>query len=342
MRSQLGRLARWASLTVLCLAGLGLPVQAGAAERQPDGGGFGIQLLDAPVNRRSDPRAHRSIVDHLPPGTVIDRRMLVVNKSPKRLRVEIYPGAATLDKGEFHYGAGRAANELTSWISVDRSQVDLEPGGEAKVKVTITVPPNASAGERYAVIWASVHSSPNPTANVDKINRVGIRAYLDIGPGGEPRSDFSIGKVLPARDKQGQPSVAVDVHNTGGRALDMTGSVSLSDGPAGMRAGPFEVARGTTLAPGEPGSVSVAFPKELPNGPWKIEVNLESGMVKHTATGKISFPDPGQVGKPSIVFARLGVPWTTAGASMGVGLVIIVGLALVARHSRKKTATLSE
>jgi hypothetical protein len=319
---------------MLCLAGLGLPAQASAAEPQPEGGNFGIQLLEAPVNRRADPRAHRSIVDHLPPGTIIQRQVLVKNESRQRLHVELYPAAATLDKGECRFGADRAANELTSWISLDRTQVDLPPGGEARTRVTIQVPPTASTGERYAVVWASVASRANPSANVNQVHRVGVRIYLDIGPGGEPPSDFTVGELVPARSKQGQPSVAIKVNNTGGRALDMGGWVSLSEGPAGMRAGPFEVVKGTALAPGESGVVTALFPNELPNGPWRIEVSLESGMVKHSATAKIKFPNPGGLGEASSPFAQLRSPWAMAGGSVAVGLVFVAGLAFLSRRSR--------
>lgn len=328
-------LAGWASLATLFLAGLGLPAQASpVASATDDDGGFGIRLLEAPVDRRSDPRALRSIVDHLPPGTVVRRKALVVNKTKTRLRIEVYPGAANVEKEQFQVGQGHAANELTSWISVDRGQVDVEPGDDAQVTLTINVPPTASTGERYAVIWASVTSIPNPSTNVNQIHRVGLRIYLNIGLGGEPPSSFSIGELMPARNKAGEPSVDIKVTNTGRRALDMTGAVALSEGPAGLRAGPFDVVKGTNLAPGDSGTVTVRFPRELPNGPWKIEVNLESGMVKETATGEITFPDPGQVGQAGTLFSKVAIPW--AGGSLAVGAVVITGLAVLARRSRRR------
>ncbi|MEV0808397.1 hypothetical protein [Micromonospora sp. NPDC050200] len=330
-------MALWASLTVLLLAGLGLPAQASAAEPQSDGG-LGIQLLEAPVNRRADPRAQRSIVDHLPPGTTIHRKVLVKNESSKRLHIELYPGAATVDKEAFQIGDGRAANELTSWISLDRTELDLPPNGEARVKVTIQVPWNASAGERYAVVWASVASAPRPSANVNQIHRIGVRIYLDIGSGGEPASDFTIGELVPARSKHGQPSVAIKVNNTGGRALDMSGSVNLSEGPGGTRAGPFEVVKSTTLAPGSSGTVNVLFPRELANGPWRIEVNLESGMVKRSAVTNIKFPNPGEVGEASRPLAQLRTLWAMAGGLLVIGLVMVTGLAFLARRSRRRAA----
>ncbi len=183
-----------------------MPAQASAAPADPDLDSIGIQLLEAPANRRADPRALRYIVDHLPPGSVIRRQLKVVNRSAERKRIDLYPAAATVDKAGFQFGAGRAANELTSWTSLDRTEVELEPDGEATFKATIEIPAAASAGERYAVIWASLTpASPNPADNVRQIHRVGVRVYLNIGPGGEPASDFDVGELVPARDRSGCP-----------------------------------------------------------------------------------------------------------------------------------------
>jgi hypothetical protein len=71
------------------------------------------------------------------------------------------------------------------------------------------------------------------------INSVGLRIYLDIGPGGEPPSDFQINDLAGARTTSGTPEVVADAHNTGGRALDMTGSMSLTNGPGSLSAGPL-------------------------------------------------------------------------------------------------------
>ncbi|KAB1944608.1 hypothetical protein F8271_08950 [Micromonospora sp. ALFpr18c] len=276
----------------------------------------------------------RYIVDHLPPGTTIKRQVLIVNRTDERQKIDVYPAAASLEKGKFAFGEGHASNELTSWITLDHEVVELEPSQEARVRATITVPEKASAGERYGVIWASAVSAPRPSGSVTQIHRVGIRIYLDIGPGGEPASDFTIGEMLPARSPQGEPSVAIEVSNTGGRALDLTGRVSLSEGPAGSRAGPFDVVQGTTLAPGASGQVTVRFPNELANGPWKIQVNLESGLVKKDATRQIEFPAPGKVGKPGTLLSRMAAGWNLA--MTAAGLLVVAGLIWLARRHRKR------
>jgi hypothetical protein len=318
---------------LLLVVGLGLPVRADAGLRDPDEGSFGVQLLDAPASRRGDPRALRYVVDHLPPGTTISRRMLVANKSDQALLLDVYPAAATVENEKFTFGEGRSTNELVTWISLDHGQLALEPGGHAEVAVTIQVPPKASAGERYAVVWASVTSQPDPSANVNRVNRVGIRVYLDVGPGGEPTSSFAIGQIVPARDPQGRASLDIGVTNTGGRALDLSGKVVLANGPGGQWAGPFSVVQGTTLAPGQSGAVTVQFPAELPNGPWSAEINLESGLVTQSATVSITFPDPGVAGQPGWLSAVTSVRGI-AGTSLVVGLLVLFGMYLLIRRSR--------
>lgn len=288
-------------------------------------------MLEAPTDRRTDPRALRYIVDHLPPGTTIKRQLLIANRTAETRRVDVYPSAATLDDSAFRFGEGRADNELTSWITLDQSAVELPPWGETRVRATITVPPAASRGERYGVVWAATTSAPRATGEITQVHRVGVRMYLDIGPGGEPASDFSIGELRPARSPEGEPSVTVQVTNTGGRALDLTGTVALTDGPAGSRAGPFPVGQGVTLPPGGSGQVIARLPAELPNGPWKIEVNLESGLVKRSVTAQIQFPDAGQVGKRGSIISRMISGWAV-GATIA-GLLLVTGLAVLVRRS---------
>ncbi|MEU8160577.1 hypothetical protein [Micromonospora parva] len=290
-------------------------------------------MLEAPTERRADPRALRYIVDHLPPGTTIKRQLLIVNRTDQTRRVDVYPAAATVEGAAFRFGEGRAENELTSWVTLDERSVQLGPRGETRVRATVTVPPAASRGERYGVIWASTTSTPRAGGEISQVHRVGVRMYLDVGPGGEPASDFSIGEVRPARSPAGEPSLTVQVTNTGGRAIDLTGAVALADGPAGSRAGPFPVGQGVTLAPGASGQVIARFPAALPNGPWKAEVNLESGLVKRGVTAQITFPDPGQVGKQGSVVSRIVSGWTVAAA--GAGLLLVVGLAVLVRRSRR-------
>lgn len=246
----------------------------------------GIRLLDAPVSRRDDSRAHKYVVDHLRPGTTIERRVMVKNLSEDRRPVAVYAAAADVTGAGFVLAPGRTENELSSWITVNGRELDLAPDEETEVLVTVEVPRDAEAGERYAVVWAEVASVDGQT--VRNVGRVGIRVYLSVGPGGEPPSGFEIGPLTGGRDADGAPIVTAEVRNTGRRALDLAGELWLADGPGGLSAGPVKAEAGT-LALGGRTTVRVALDRRLPDGPWAAKLALASGWTKRTATGTVSF-----------------------------------------------------
>jgi hypothetical protein len=164
--------------------------------------------------------------------------------------------------------------------------------------VTIKVPKSASSGERYAVIWAAV-SGPAPAGGgVTLVNRVGIRMYVSVGPGGAPPSSFAIGVLTAERSATGEPLVAANVRNSGRQTLDIGGTLTLSAGPGGLRAGPFPVTLRAALAPGASEPASVRLDRRLPRGPWRAELRLTSGTIARNAVATISFPFVVPAAKP--------------------------------------------
>ncbi len=298
--------------------------------------GIGIRLIDAPSNRRDDPRARVYIIDHLAPGATIQRRIEISNSTATRVHVTVYPAAAAVRDGKFAVADGATQNELTTWISTDRNAVDLDPRGLAVITAKIQVPPSASSEERYGVIWAQVAAPPPAGGGVAAVNRVGIRVYLSVGPGGEPRPDFKIDSLTPARAPNGQPVVQAQVHNTGGRALDMSGTLRLSEGPGGLSAGPFPAELGTTLGPGDSEPVTVLLDKRLPNGPWRALIQLESGLIKRSAQATLTFPDaPGASGAvPAKPVPNRALVITTV---IAVAVAVLLLLLLVWWRRRSRT-----
>ena len=305
--------------------------QETAAPTSP--GSIGIQLLEGPANREDDPRAHTYIIDFLAPGTVIHRKFQVANTSQSTQHVDLYAGAATIAGGTFLVAPDRTSNELTSWVSLSPASRDIPPGGIAPIEATITVPKTASASERYAVIWAQDSSQPDHTDTIRMINRVGLRIYLDVGPGGEPPSDFQINDVAATRLPDGTPEVVADVHNTGGRALDMTGSLTLTNGPGSLGAGPFPAKLGTTLGINDTGRVAFPLYKRLPDGPWTAHLALSSGLVHHEATAALTFPDTAGRG-PLIKLQSYGskLAWKLG---LGSALLVVAVFAVVYRRFKR-------
>ncbi|MFI6789541.1 hypothetical protein ACIBG4_19670 [Nonomuraea sp. NPDC050383] len=330
-------------LVLIASAMLGTPAiaQTGRGETRPSGkNSIGIRLLEIPANRVDDPRSHAYIVDHVNPGTTFTRHVEVYNASREPQRVRLYAAGAGISRGRFTFAPERTANELSSWITLNHATAVLPPHGRTPVKATIAVPAWAPEGERYAVIWAEV-SAPGASRQkgITLVNRVGIRTYLDVGPGGEPPTDFKIGEIMPQRTGDGQPRIEAAVANTGQRAIDLEGRVTMSGGPSSLSAGPFPVERGTTLAPGQQGSVSILLGRDLPDGPWKFSLTLESGRIEHTRTGTLTFPQkPGTWGLAASMDSPLSLLLALAGAATLVTAVtLLVGFRRF-RARRKRPA----
>ena len=306
---------------------LGAASAVGAAE---DPGSIGIRLVDIPAATLSDPRAQIYIVDHLAPGTTIQRRIEVANSTGSEMPVQLYSGAASVHDGAFLGADGHTANDLSSWTSIDPGTLSVLSNSVQVATVTIVVPVDAAPGEQFAVVWAEARSEPLRGAGVTTVTRVGIRIYLSVGPGGAPAADFTVDSLTASRTTAGQPVVVATVHNTGGRALDIHGSLELLNGPAGLSAGPFAVTVGTTIAVGETEAVTVVLDKQVPNGPWDAAVTLSSGLLERTAEARITFP---KAGSAAPVSTSSPVGWLVLGASI---VLVAVGAIVLYRVRRSR------
>jgi hypothetical protein len=307
-----------AALGLLVLV-LGLPA-AGAAPAPPPG--LGVRLLDAPTARQDDPRARVYVVDQVRPGTRFTRHIEVSNGDREPMDVLVYPTTAAIAGGSFTFGDRGQPGDIPQWVQVSPTTLHLPSGGRAAVTVTVAVPEDAPSGEVYGGIVAERPASPGKGISVAL--RAGIRVYLSVGPGGEPRSDFVIDSLTAARSRSGQPYVLAQVRNTGGRALDLSGTLKLSDGPGGLRAGPFKADVGTTLGLGQSEPVTVLLDKAIPAGPWKATLDLQSGLVRREATATISFPTT--AGAEAVPVAATDVPLYKDKGAVGAVAAALIGL----------------
>jgi hypothetical protein len=326
---RLRHLTRGVLAAVALTAAIGAPVSVSTAApvsraRAVTDGSIGVQLFDVPLSAYSDPRARLYIIDHLHPGTTIHRRIEISNTTASSMHIVTYPAAATISQGAFVGAAAHTPNELSTWTSVLPGASNIPSGGHAIATVTIAVPRNAPPGEQYGVVWAETRSAPPAGGGITQVSRVGIRLYLSIGPGGAPASEFTIDSLIGKRSPDGQPMVVASVHNTGGRALDMSGTLQLSSGPGGLSAGPFAANLGTTLAIGATEPIIIMLDKQIPDGPWHALVTLRSGLLQRSARATISFPATGTPSSPYLTY-------------LITGLVILLLMGIVAaRLSRRR------
>jgi hypothetical protein len=312
------------------LAGILVPASTALAA---DAGGIGIRLVGAPAPSSTDPRSRSYIIDHTAPGATLRRRVEISNSTGSAVDVAVYPAAAGLRRGAFGFAPGRARDELSSWATVERDRLHLLPGTSAFETVTIAVPKDASIGQRYAVVWAEVSSRAPAIGGVTLVNRVGVRIYLSIGPGGAPRANFDVRSLVAKRSAAGVPFIVARIHNSGGRILNVSGYLTLSKGPGGLRAGPFPVEVAAGLGPGYTEPATVRLDRRLPRGPWRADLRLRSGFVERAAAATIVFPSVASVSHPPKPAERV-TPVLLVVAMFGV-LLALVALAFVVFRSRR-------
>ncbi len=197
--------------------------------------------MDVPVSEANNPRALRYIIDDLPTGAVIHRRILIVNNEPRTAHFTVYPDAAHITGGQFVGDKGATPNELTPWTSVQHPSVTLAPGKSAMDTVTVKVPQGATKGEHYGVVWVQQTSKARSGSDfgVTEVSRVGVRLYLAVSHGGVPQTKFEITSITGQRLPSGQPLITARVKNIGGRAVDLSGTVRLANGPGKTTTGPL-------------------------------------------------------------------------------------------------------
>jgi hypothetical protein len=326
-----------AAVLLAALCASGEPAVAAAALTP---GTIGLRLLDEPAGAGGDPRARLYIVDHIPPGGTITRRMEVTNTTASTAHVALYAGGAAIVGGAFVGAVGHSGNEPSTWTHVSPSASDIPAGGHSTVAVRISVPTDASPGERYGVVWAEVQSSPAAGGGLRQINRVGIRLYLSIGPGAAPAANFSIDTVSASRGIEGAPRLLAAVHNIGGRALDLFGTLRLSAGPGGLNVGPVPAVLGTTVAVSGTETVAFILATAIPNGPWTAQITLHSGRLTRTARARITFPARGA---PPTVDRVKAAPRRSLFhpllASLLLLLLLIAGATWVLRRSSRRSST---
>jgi hypothetical protein len=293
---------------------------------------FGVRLVDVPLPARHNPRGLRYIIDFVYPGTVIRRRIMVLNEENHRARFAVYPDAAVITRGKFIGAAGETRSELTSWVTVQHPSLTLRAHHHAMDLITIRVPPGATRGEHYGVIWAQQTGYLRTASGVliKDIARVGVRIYLAVGRGGALPTRFAVSSVTVRHRASGQPYIVVRVRDTGQRAVDITGTARLDHGPGGSATGPVRSPQTLTLAPGQDGDVTFTPPRGLPAARWLARITLVSGFTTRAVTASLRL-GPKLAPQPS-----KGVPAMTWVAAVLVALAVLGAVTLARARARRR------
>ena len=164
-----------------------------------------------------------------------------------------------------------------------------------------------------------------------------LLAGTTVATADEPRPGLTVSSLVAGRDSSGSPYVLAHVVNTSGRALDLTGTLRLKDGPGGVSAGPFAARLGTRLGVGQSGPVLVRLDKAVPAGSWFATLQLASGKVRSKVEGTITFPVRVASQSPPVV--PTVVPVTDSHpvvVAVAITLIAVMSLALLWLELRRR------
>jgi hypothetical protein len=307
---------------------------------------LGIRLVDAPLSAQNDPRAQLYIVDQLAPNSATSRRIEIANTSSATMSVRLYASAAHNINDQFSWATGQVASELTRWTHISSLNIQIPSGGSVFDTITITVPKTVNSGVRNGVIWAEVKGPAAPDG-VATVNRVGVRMYVTVAAGNIIAPNFTIEKVTAARLTNGRPAVTALVHNTGGRALTFSGTLNLSHGPLGVRAGPFSVTSSNLVLPGETKPIATVLDPRFADGPWTASVSLTTGSITRQADARVTFVPAAtprtqpNANKDSSGPSRDDWSLSIFALLLSVSVLILGGGIFRARHPRRRVPSAS-
>lgn len=318
----LAPLALLAVGTIAALVGTVLPATICAAAPPS----IGIQLLRDSSRPPTNPLASSYIVERLAPARVLVRRVLIDNATPSPVRISVYVAGAKVVGRQFLFFAGRQPNELSRWAHVSESTLHLASNAKAVVALTIDVPRDATSGQHYAVLWAALSAAAPSSGHLQLVSRVGVRMYISVGPGGTRPSTFSINSLRARRGAGGDSYIEANVHNRGGNTLALSGTLTMSHGPEGLRAGPFTASMGTVLPAGLSEPVTIHLGGGFPRGPWRVRLTVRSGTLERSVSATVTFPPRSP--RPPGAAGRFGLL---------LGLVLLLMGVLVATWVRRRS-----
>lgn len=115
------------------------------------------------------------------PGLTETQPVLVQNQGdgPLHIDTEINDYVIGKDNAFTFYPPGHETYSAASWIHVDQTGFDLQPGQSRTVRVTISIPQNAEVGGHYAaVLFKNAASS---TTGIGFTGRIGTLALVTVG-----------------------------------------------------------------------------------------------------------------------------------------------------------------
>ncbi len=193
----------------------------------------------------------------LAPGAVIEDSVVVFNLGNLPMLFRVYAtDAFNNDSGDFDLITGdEAPVDAGAWIDLVQDEIALEPGQQATIPFTLTVPTDARPGDHVGAIVASNTTSADSGGGqvVDVERRTGTRLYVQVD--GPLQPDLAVRALSTDYDHSANPlggsaEVTFVVENRGNVRLGGTPVVSVG-GPFGIGKREIELPAIAELLPGQ-------------------------------------------------------------------------------------------
>lgn len=237
-------------------------------------GSVSIEVADAPTSN-DDPRSGHYIVDQVVPGATLEREVRVTNAGDAATTVDLSVGGMRIIDNAIVFvdAADGDQGALETWANLPRRRLELGPHESVIADIAVIVPAEADAGEHYGVVWGARRDG-------DVVNRVGVRMYVAVSDGDPLPTSFSLDLVALSRER-----ADITITNTGSRAIEPTGSVTVDGAQA-------QLEPGWTLLPGDSAELGASFdPDELRSQDRaRVEVSLSANGVDHREAALAPLP----------------------------------------------------
>lgn len=323
------------------VAGLGIMALLGpAATASPLNQVASVAAEDPPVTfgltptqKANTPYRPNFVVD-LPPGGEVKDSFRVLNSGSRKQTFTLFAGDAfnAVTGAIDLLPTGDESKDIGSWITLDKTELELDGGQTTNVGFTLKVPAGATPGDHTAAIVASLKSTGpagGPAVTVD--NRIGTRVLLRVAGPLDPKMTITDlktsfdGPLNPLG--RGTIDISYRVTNSGNVRMGADQSIKFSS-PVGFPSKKFTPPAVQELLPGN--SVVQTFKV---SGVWP---------TWRTSTAVTVTPSPVRVGDSfdaGVTVRAKTSTWTMPWAFLAlVVLVLALGWYLRRRREQLRTA----
>jgi hypothetical protein len=173
------------SFAVLLLLPIGLLVSGPAKISAADNGSVEISVTPVTNSKFNKSNISSWFKFESPVGGQTTDRFIVQNKSSRKYKIKLYPAdAVATAQGDFSVKLRtEEQKQIGKWISLDASELELEPLQKFEVGFKLKAPDNVAPGDYAGGIIAEVDSGALPNNdgfNINVVKRFGARVYLNV------------------------------------------------------------------------------------------------------------------------------------------------------------------